>query len=174
MRMFDGMVMQQIDVYQRVPIYADTTREPFTIVFVPIGRDRLRVYERAPVTAFPVASGRGARPSSPIVIVTAPETSPPVGTTGTIVSMLPRTTRVTPSRISVDAMARTSTTNGIYVEYAGARWYSNGAAATYSPERFTQIGEYRGFAVYRDRARRTDEIWIASVVGGLVAPYQRR
>jgi hypothetical protein len=179
MRMFDGMVMQQIDVYQRVPIYADTTREPFTIVYVPISRDRLRSYERAPVNEFPVASGRGARTAPPVVIVAAPELAArevpePAGTTGTIVTTPPRTAPAPRSRRSADAIARARATNGIYVEYGGTRWYSNGAATTYSTERFTQIGDYRGFPVYRDRAQGGDEIWIAVVDGGPLAPFKKR
>jgi hypothetical protein len=174
MRMFDGMVMQQIDVYQRVPIYADTTREPFTIVYVPIARVRLRAYERAPVAEFPVASGRGARPVSPVVIVAAPEIAEPVGTTGTIVTAPPPAAPAPRSRRSAGTMARARATNGIFVEYSGARWYSSGAATTYSPERFTQVGEHRGFPVYRDRAHGSDEIWIAAVDGGLLAPYRKR
>src|SRR5215216_2476876 len=63
MRIFDGQVMTQIDVYQHVPIYADTTREPFTVVYVPIGQDRTRAYERAAVSEFAVPSGRGAVPA---------------------------------------------------------------------------------------------------------------
>jgi hypothetical protein len=174
MRMFDGMVMQQIDVYQRVPIYADTTREPFTIVYVPISRDRLRTYERAPVTEFPVASGRGARLRAPAVVVAQPAAPEPVGTTGTIATTPTRSSPAPRSPRSLDAIARARTTNGIYVEYGGARWYSSGAATSYSPERFTQIGEYRGFPVYRDRARSNDEIWIQSVTDGPLAPYRQR
>jgi hypothetical protein len=175
-RMFDGQVMTQIDVYQRVPIYADTTREPFTVVYVPLSRDRLRSYERAPVTAFPVPSGRGATPLTPRVIAAAPVEPQPVGTTGTIVTTSPaRPTSPARSRRTIAAaVPRARATNAIWVEYRGARWYSSGAAATYSAERFTKVGEYRGFPVYRDRQQNSDEIWIAAVNGGLIAPYQKR
>jgi hypothetical protein len=174
-RMFDGQVMAQIDVYQRVPVYADTTREPYTIVYVPLSRDRLRAYERAPVTAFPVPSGRGATAVTPLVSAAAPEPPQPVATTGTIVTTGPARTPSARSRRAIaDAVPRGGATTGIWVEYGGTRWYSSGAAAPYSPERFTKIGEHRGFPVYRDRERNSDQIWIAVVNGGPLAPYQRR
>jgi hypothetical protein len=36
-REFDGQVMVQIGVYQGVPIYADLTLEPYSLVYVPLG-----------------------------------------------------------------------------------------------------------------------------------------
>ena len=45
-RMFDGQVMVQVGVYQRVPVYADITLEPYSVVYVPVARNQLRVYER--------------------------------------------------------------------------------------------------------------------------------
>jgi hypothetical protein len=175
-RMFDGQVMTQIDVYQRVPIYADTTREPFTIVYVPVSRDRLRAYERAPVTPFAVASGRGATAVTPLVVAAAPEQPQPVGTTGTIVTTSPaRRTPPVRSRARIgNAVPRARATNGIWVDYGGTRWYSSGAATTYSPDRFTKIGEYHGFPVYRDPRDDSDQIWIAAVNGGPLSPYRRR
>jgi hypothetical protein len=175
MRMFDGQVMTQIDVYQRVPIYADTTREPFTIVYVPVGRDRMRAYERAPVSAFPVTSGRGATSAAPVVIVAPAEQPRAVGTTGTIVTAPPRTTTAARSRRTIaESIPRARGITGIWVEWNGARWYSSGAAAPYSPDQFTKIGEYRGFSVYRDRTSNSGQVWIEVVKGGPLAPYQRR
>lgn len=175
MRMFDGQVMTQIDVYQRVPIYADTTREPFTIVYVPVSRDRMRAYERAPMSSFPVPSGRGATPAAPVVIVAPAEQPRAVGTTGTIVTTPSRPTTAARSRRTIaESIPRARDTSGIWVEYNGARWYSNGAAAPYSPEQFTKIGEYRGFPVYRDRTTNSSQVWIEVVEGGPLAPYRRR
>ena len=69
-RFFDGQVMMQIGVVDRVPVYGDSTLEPYSVVYVPIGRDRLREYERrrdgelagttgSRVSAFPVQSPSG-------------------------------------------------------------------------------------------------------------------
>src|SRR6266542_2083963 len=75
-RMFDGQVMAQIDVYQRIPIYADTTLEPFTIVYVPVTRDRMRAYERAPIDTIHIASGRGTTLISTATSIAPARTAP--------------------------------------------------------------------------------------------------
>ena len=38
--------MMQQGVYQGVPIYADVTLQPFSVVYVPITRSTMRAYER--------------------------------------------------------------------------------------------------------------------------------
>src|SRR5438445_12442804 len=43
---FDGNVMVRSGVYESVPLYSDTTLEPFSIVFVPVGGKVMRPYER--------------------------------------------------------------------------------------------------------------------------------
>src|SRR5207248_6047228 len=45
-RMFDGQVMMQVDVYDRVPVFADATLEPYSVAYVPVGRGQMRMYER--------------------------------------------------------------------------------------------------------------------------------
>src|SRR5207244_11297148 len=45
-RMFDGQVMMQVDVYDHVPVYADATLEPYSVVYVPVGRAQMRMDER--------------------------------------------------------------------------------------------------------------------------------
>ena len=45
-RLFDGQVMTQMAIYQGVPIYADTTLEVYSLVYVPVGGQRMRTYER--------------------------------------------------------------------------------------------------------------------------------
>jgi hypothetical protein len=63
--------------------------------------------------------------------------------------------------------------SGIWLEFDGKRWYSAGTAVPYSADRFTPIGDHRGFPVYRDKAEKSDEIFIAAVKDGPVAPYKR-
>src|SRR3954466_13805687 len=43
---FDGFVMVRTGTYDGVPLYADTTLEPFSVVFVPLGGRVMRPYER--------------------------------------------------------------------------------------------------------------------------------
>ncbi len=61
-RFFDGQVMMQVGVVERVPVYADTTLEPFSIIYVPIGPDRMREYERR--RDGELAGTTGSRPPS--------------------------------------------------------------------------------------------------------------
>src|SRR5262249_1159681 len=44
-RPFDGNVMTQVGTFDRVPVYADATLEPFSMLFVPVARG-MRTYER--------------------------------------------------------------------------------------------------------------------------------
>ena len=44
---FDRAVMVRTGVYQGVPLYADATLEPYSIVYVPIGGMTMRPYERS-------------------------------------------------------------------------------------------------------------------------------
>src|SRR5687767_7396973 len=59
---FDGNRMARTGHYNGVPLYADTTIEPYSIVFVPIGRGMLQPYER--VRSGDLAGTSGSRASS--------------------------------------------------------------------------------------------------------------
>ena len=165
-RTFDGQVMSQIDVYQGVPVYADVSISPFTLAYVPLTTTRMRTYERGPDGERRFISGRGradlAVGTSGIeivepVIIEAPIEAPSAPPTPTRVETIPRPRGTT----------------GIWVEFDGARWYSDGAAQSYTPERFVPAGDYHGFPVYREKGRAADRIWIATVNGGPLTPYRK-
>lgn len=62
---FDGYVMNRTGTYEGVPLYADATLEPYSMVFVPIGGNLVRPYER--LRAGPLAGTTGSRaPSFPV------------------------------------------------------------------------------------------------------------
>jgi hypothetical protein len=62
---FDGNVMKRTGVYGGVPLYEDSTLEPYSIVYVPVGRNLMRPYERR--RAGQLAGTVGSRtPSFPI------------------------------------------------------------------------------------------------------------
>src|SRR3954466_53234 len=44
--LFDGQIMAQTGSFDGVPVYADTTIEPYSELYVPLGGGRMRVYER--------------------------------------------------------------------------------------------------------------------------------
>jgi len=209
-RMFDGLIMAQIAVFDGVPIYADTTLEPFSVVYVPVGRDRMREYERrrdrelasttgSRAPSFPVAVATERAPREPApgtagatagttgVIATGASgavsgTTGAVGTSGASASVTPTTaigTTFSPDRgrnrrSLIESIPAPSAMNGVWLEFNGARWYLDGPAATFSPDRFEPVGEYRGFPVYRDKSSKRNEIWVSVVKDGPVAPYARR
>jgi hypothetical protein len=206
-RFFDGQVMTQIGIFAGVPVYADRTLDPFSVLYVPTSRDRVRGYEqrregelagttgsRAP--SFPVSPSPEAQPDRPLETIATGETIEPspratglepapvpsaAGTPGTIspraitsVGTVGRTDRKPSRRPLVGSIAHPSGANGVWLQFNGVRWYANGAAASFSPERFELVGEYRGFPVYRDKITPKDEIWVVSVTDGPLARYVKR
>jgi hypothetical protein len=187
-RLFDGQVMAQSGLFEGVPVYADTTIEPYSELYVPVGSGRMRVYERrrerelagttgSHVPTFPVDS-----PSVP------PRQDRSVGVTGTVGtggSIVPRPVSdsssailTTPTRRQrttiITAVPHTSAPEGVWLDFNGARWYSDGVAVSFSPDRFVPVGEYHGFPVYRDTTSNSDDIWVSVVQDGPLAPYAKR
>jgi hypothetical protein len=166
-RLFDGQVMAQSGTYERVPVYSDTTMEPYLEVCVPLGSGRMRVYER-----------RRAIPSVPPV-GRNDVSSAPVGTRETFVpgpsdsSAVPDRDRTHHTSI-ITAVRHAGDANGVWLEYQGARWYSDGPAVPFSPDRFEPVGAYQGFPVYHDKIGGGDDLWVAAVKDGPLAPYRRR
>jgi hypothetical protein len=182
LRPFDGNVMMQIGAYQGVPIYADATLEPFSVIYVPVARGNMRMYERR--RDGELAGTTGSRtPTYPVAPITAgPIEERPVGTGGayvpptaaTIGTLPERMTSARPTRTRIESIPGPRATDGVWIQFDGAKWYSDGSAATFSADRFAQIGEYRGFPVYREKSGKKNEIWVAVVKDGPVAPYTRR
>jgi hypothetical protein len=181
-RTYDANVMAQIGVNEGVPIYADTTLEPYSVIYVPVGRERLRAYER--LRDRELAGTTGSRLSSfPVVSPSAPVAPEPVvGTVGTSVPIAVGSAGTTvvepdrgyPARTHVESIPSPEANNGIWLQFNGARWYSAGGAVPFSPDRFTPIGEYRGFPVYRDSTGDDNHIWVPIIRGGPLAPYTKR
>jgi len=199
-RMFDGQVMVQVGMFDRVPVYADTTLEPYSLLYVPLGGARMREYERRRDGALAGTTGSRA-PSFPVVVATerAPF-EPAAGTSGAAIDIADVRTdsavvgssgraearvpsavgtvgvpdRSRPRRSVIESIAPPTNANGVWLEFDGARWYADGPAAAFSPDRFEPVGDYRGFAVYRDKASKKNAIWISIVKDGPVAPYSRR
>jgi hypothetical protein len=107
-----------------------------------------------------------------------------VGTAGTIVPSAVGTAREsvtsperTPStRTRIETIPRPRATGGagVWLEFNGARWYAAGAAVPFFSDRFTPVGEYRGFPVYRANNADPDRIWVSVVQDGPLAPYEKR
>jgi hypothetical protein len=179
-RLFDGQVMAQVGMYQGVPVYTDTTLEVYSVVYVPLGGQRMRTYER--VRDRELAGTTGSRtPSFPVRSPSLPAAEERVaGTAGTIVpsavgpmGLAAAPNAALPTPTTVESIPRPSGTNGIWLYFNGARYYAGGAAVPFSSERFTLVGQHEGFPVYRDTNGNPNAIWVAVTNGGPVAPYLR-
>jgi hypothetical protein len=191
-RFFDGNVMVRTGAYRGIPIYQDTTLEPSSVVYVPIAGNQMRPYERRrsgelaqtvgsrtpgfPVESVAVSSESAdyraivaaARPVATIG-VERPKAEATVGLTAAAAASAPaRSTGVAVSTSTANA------SNGIYIEFDGARWYGSGRAVSYSPGLFVPAGTYSGVPVYRLTTDHRDRIWVPVVAGGPLAPYSKR
>jgi hypothetical protein len=201
---FDGRIMVRTGVYNGIPLYADVTIEPYSIVFVPIGRNVMRPYERR--REGELAGTVGSRPPSfPIqrdgdlsvrsqpgmsqalpVRMPEPEVIPEAygrSRPGVVMPQLEQySTGTMGARVAAPAqpqvvndVPRPTGNDGVWIEFEGARWFSAGPAVTFNPDRFVPSGSYRGFVVYRDTmGGRADTIFVTVVPDGPVAPYRRR
>jgi hypothetical protein len=84
-----------------------------------------------------------------------------------------RTDGARPGNTIVESIPPPRMNSGVWLEFDGTPWYSAGPAVPYSADRFTLIGDHCGFPVYRDKAGTSDEIFVAAVKDGPVAPYKR-
>ena len=175
---FDANTMVLIGFYDGVPIYADTTLEPHSIVLVPVGRGLMQPYERRR-EGYLVGTVGSRPPSFPVqrdveasVGVLAPEPEPSRGAPSAL-----STEPVAPAVVGepagpVRSAIPPSGSGGVWLEFQGVRWTSEGHAVPFAPTLFEQVGEYRGFAVYRSREGAGDVIYLPSR-NNLVAPYRR-
>jgi hypothetical protein len=186
---FDGNVMVQVGSYKGVPLYVDATIEPYSIVYVPVGSNLMRRYERLRTGA--AAGTEGSRtpwfPVGPTGSAPAVEEglAEVVGTTGSSPVLAPQvapTMGACPSppgsapsrRISIETALRPEGNRGLWIRYLGTRWYAAGPAVPHEPEKFAASGDYRGFPVFRARGSPSDEVYIPVVLGGWLTPYRRR
>src|SRR6187402_1286391 len=106
---FNGNSMVRTGHYNGVPLYADATRDPYSLVLVPIGGGQLQPYERrrrgdlagttgTTLPSFPIA----LRPDGPIVPMAAGAPTNLPLSTGAISAFTPE---VTPPVVFVPAVA---------------------------------------------------------------------
>ena len=192
---FDGNVMARAGYYNGVPLYMDSTIEPFSVVLVPIRTGLMQPYERlrrgelagttgSRTPSFPVrtvpegfvvptAATAPTEMPRPIGAISASEPSPtpaaaaPVGANGGQPTQ--------PTRPPVSPMVsvtRADGNQGVWIHYQGMKWVSAGAAVPLRSTEFRAIGQYEGFPVF---VRQNDEKTIyLPTRGGLVAPYKPR
>lgn len=198
---FSPNEMVRSGFYQGIPLYARTTIEPYSIVYVPLAGGRMQPYERP-------RSGEiaGTAGSTPTTLPTPAMTVPPAGAASQAAGPPSETVRVVPvfvpSRPEVEGTSgtpseapaavstggRTSTTvrpthsqiggrpqgtNTIFIEFDGVRWYPAGPAEVIDAARLIRVGDYFGFAVWAaDDSRAV--IYVPVTRGGTLAvPYTR-
>lgn len=195
---FNGNHMVRSGHYNGVPVYTDTTLEPFSIVYVPLERGMMQPYERVrqgslagttasrppsfPVVATPSTTPlpqAAAAPTAPPATVGAigvytPET--PTGTSGTSVPSAVGTGGLVaaaprPVATRMTTATRPTSNDGLWISYLGEKWVSAGAAEALTPEGFRVVGNYNGFPVFARRDKSEQVVYLPTVAG-FVAPYR--
>jgi hypothetical protein len=195
---FNGNSMVRSGHYNGVPLYTDTTIEPYSIVYVPIGRGLLQPYERlrqgalagttgSRTPSFPgrLAPGGALIPNAAIAPTSLPQ---PLGaisvfTPETYVAAAPSRTPDPAPAAGVLAAARqqpqvpdmtlrrAENNDGIWVMYSGQKWVSAGPVVPLIASEFVIAGDYSGFPVYTRRESSEDAIYLPSTPNH-VAPYR--
>lgn len=180
---FNQNTMVLTGFYGSVPIYADATLEPHSLVFVPVGRGLMQPYERrrsgdlvgttgSRAPSFPLerdAEAMLGRLSDYEPTATLPEHTP--------YRTIPEAEDTLPAPLPGQGVVRTARplrpTDGVWILFRNERWFAAGKAVVFDPTAFERVGEYRTYPVYRARRGAGDLIYLPSREG-LVAPYARR
>jgi len=196
---FDGNRMVRTGNFNGIPLYADTTVEPYSLVFVPIGRGLMQPYER--LRSGDLAGTVGSRaPSFPVAAL------PNGATTSLMAPSAP--TSLTPllfeqptARIAAAGRGRVSSSESnddddavtrpavaappvvltpaemqavrerVWIDFRGQKWVPAGAAVPLADSGLTRIDEYAGFPVYARQGSSSDTRIYVPALPGLVTPY---
>jgi hypothetical protein len=190
---FNGNTMVRTGHYNGVPLYADTTVEPYSVVLVPIGRGLLQPYERvrggelagtsgSRTPSFPVRTRQEPRDaaaapvarSAPAVPAIQAGEAGAVGTTGQIRTPVvvgaggpPEAGR---TQGGITTVRRAENNDGIWVRFMDAKWISAGPAVPLRADDFVQVGEHAGFHVYARRGLTEERIYLPAPGG--VVPFR--
>ena len=198
---FDGNRMIRVGIFNGVPIYVDATLEPYSVVYVPIGRGLMQPYER-PRTG-DLAGTTGSRaPSFPVAAQVSGWTPSTAPSAPTGLGPVPVLGEEVVERSAVDSVALLATLQApstnqpetvlisrpvappptplemqrvrerVWVEYRGARWIPAGPAIPIENSGLVKTGEYAGFPVF-GYSGQDDRIFLPALPG-LAAPYQIR
>jgi len=165
---FNGNVMVRSGHYNGVPVYSDTTLEPYSILLVPIGRGQMQPYER--VRGGELAGTSGSRPPSfpgrtsrtpPSMPVDAISSNAPepvaVATTGRFAQSEPdEPIAVAPPPRKA---GRPFSYDNVSVRFMGEKWVMAGPSGPLRPG-LTQIAEYKGFPVYAEKGSERTLIYL--------------
>jgi hypothetical protein len=186
---FNGNTMVRTGHYNGVPLYADTTIEPYSIVYVPVGRGVMQPYERmrggelagttgSRTPSFPM---RSARESRELPVAAVSPTAPP-RPLGSIAAYTPESGAVGTAGVARRAEAtalpatyvtlrRPESNDGIWLAFMGRRWVSAGPAVPLRADAFMRVGDHAGFPVFARQGLNEEIIYLPTLTG-FVAPYR--
>jgi hypothetical protein len=197
---FNGNTMVRSGHFNGVPLYSDTTLEPYSVVYVPIGRGMMQPYERprqgslagttasrtpsfpggAPASSASLPQGAGAPTAPPATIgaigAYTPESA--VGTSGTTVpspvgtaGLAAPAPRAMANRQTLTSIGRPTSNDGIWIRYLGEKWVSAGSAVPLTVEGFRIVGSNDGFPIFA-RTDSSEQVIYVPTRAGLVAPFR--
>ncbi len=186
-RLFDGQVMAQAGSYERVPVYSDATMEPYLEVYVPSGQRQdahLRTPTRPRGAGHNAAADLATELESKTCLFGPPDgpdvrsgrgrdsrhvRSPSIRLFRDSRSRSARITRPSsrPCRMRAMPMASGWSTRARVGTATGRR-------CRFRPTVLSRLAHIKGFPVYRDKILGGDDLWVAAVKDGPLAPYRRR
>jgi hypothetical protein len=162
---FDGAVMVRTGSFKGVSIYVDATRDPYNIVYVPIGNKLMRPYERR-------AADRAADTLVPPPPA-APIEAEPLAAEAVLKETPPADYGPLPAQArrpaSYAGASRPGDNRGIWIAFDGKIWVL-ADRQPYASRALAPNGTYRGFPVYRDPAN-PNQIFVSSGMSGFLARY---
>jgi hypothetical protein len=192
---FNGNTMVRTGHFNGVPLYSDTTLEPYSVVYVPIGRGLMQPYERvragelagtvgSRTPSFPVRTrpgppdlAAGVAPTSrpqPAGVARAPIEEGAVGTSGraSVPGAVGTRGTVPSSRAPQTAttLGRAENNDGIWLRFMGVKWIAAGAVVPLRASEFVVVGEHAGYPVYARKGLDEDRIYLPSAGG--VVPFR--
>jgi hypothetical protein len=198
---FDGRVLVRTGTYKGIPLYENGTLEPYSLVFVPIGRNLVRPYERrregelvgttgSRMPSFPIqrdsevallglsstmddADRIARRAAGGRARWDWPTPETPIDEPA-LAPLASRPVATTPAPVIRSVPTRETTNAGAFVQFQGTRFYTSGRAVVHDAERFVQAGAVNGAAVFRELKGNDRTIFVEVVPGGALAPYSRR
>lgn len=181
---FNGNVMVRVGHYNGVPLYADTTLEPHSIVFVPVGRSQMQPYERLRAgdlagtsgSRLPSFPGRSDRLPREIATIPTPASVPQA--VGTMSVVTPQATvgttgiELTTPPMPAPQRGKPFTYDSVSVQFMGEKWVMAGPSIELRPD-LLRIADYKGFPVYAQEGQQHERIYLP-LTAGRVAPFTRR
>jgi len=195
---FNGNTMVRSGHYNGVPLYTDTTIEPYSIVYIPIQRGLMQPYERPrqgalagtvasrtpsfPVritssTLLPQAPAAPTALPAPIGAISVYTPEPPGALLPVVAPLVVTTSAGATTQRGLDrgatfaTIGRPTNNDGVWIRYLDAKWISAGPAVPITPEAFRVVGSYEGFPVFA-RKDGTEQVIYVPTRAGLAAPYR--